>query len=149
MQVTQSGDTSCSIWQLVRELCPLQSPIQEVFRPLKNSPRKRGFGMNKSRPYKYGFRVNEKEKEIIERKIAESGKSKQDFFLRSVLDKKIYKTEDVYALYIETKRIGNNLNQLTKALNSKNYCDFELLQKNQKELDELWRSLRQFLAELR
>ena len=48
--------------------------------------------MNKSRPYKYGFRVNEKEKEIIERKIAESGKSKQDFFLRSVLDKKIYNT---------------------------------------------------------
>lgn len=104
--------------------------------------------MNKSRPYKYGFRVNEKEREIIEKKIAESGKSKQEFFLKSVLDKKIYKTEDVYALYVETKRIGNNLNQLTKAMNSQNYCDFELLRKNQEELDKLWRSLKQFLAEL-
>ena len=44
--------------------------------------------MNKSRPYKYGFRVNEKEKEIIERKIAESGKSKQDFFFKKCFGQK-------------------------------------------------------------
>lgn len=101
--------------------------------------------MNKSRPYKYGFRVDDKEREIIEKKIAESGKSKQDFFLKSVLDKKVYKTEDIHELATELKRIGNNLNQIAKVLNSKGSCDFELLTENQKELNELWQLLKLFL----
>lgn len=103
--------------------------------------------MNKSRPYKYGFRVDDEEKEIIEKKIADSGKSKQDFFLKSALDKKIYKTEDIHTLATEMKRIGNNLNQMTKVLNSKGYCDFEILTENQRELNALWQSLKRFLAE--
>lgn len=45
----------------------------------------------------------------------------------------------------DRKRVGNNLNQIAHALNGSSYYSYNLITENQKELTEIWQSLKQFL----
>lgn len=101
--------------------------------------------MNRSRPKQVIFRLSEGELQLLQRKVEKSGKSQQEYILKSVLDKQIVNTEDIKELMPELKRIGNNLNQIAKKLNSQGYCDYGLLTENQKELVEIWQLLKQYL----
>lgn len=102
----------------------------------------------RTRPYYLTFRANEKEMQKIKNKIAESGKTRQDFLLACALQKEVYNTDGLKVLLPELKRIGSNLNQIAKALNTTGHYEPQLLQKNQKELNELWQQLRQLIAQL-
>lgn len=103
---------------------------------------------SRTRPYYLSFRVNEKEMQKIKNKIAESGKTRQDFLLACALQKEVNNTDGLKVLLPELKRVGSNLNQIGKALNTTGHYEPQLLQQNQKELNELWQQLRQLIAQL-
>ena len=100
---------------------------------------------NKSRPKQLSFRVNEEEYVRLQRKIEERGKNQQEDILSWVLEKEVVNTDGVKELIPELKRVGNNLNQIAKELNGKGYYSYNLITENQKELNELWQQLKQYL----
>lgn len=99
--------------------------------------------MNRSRPKQIVIRASEEEFEKIKSKVSKSKLSQNDYLLSCSLDKEIVVIEGVSELVMELKRIGNNLNQLTKAVHEgKANCKGELEDIN-KELSEVWQLLRQ------
>jgi hypothetical protein len=104
-----------------------------------------GKGMNKTRPKQLSFRVSEEEYQQLQEKISESGKNQQEYILSCVLEKQIVNTDGIKELLPELKRIGNNLNQIAKALNGTAYYPYNLITQNQKELEKIWQLLKQYL----
>lgn len=85
--------------------------------------RKRCFFMNKktvnrTRNRAITIRLTEKELENLNKKISKSKMSKQKFFEKLIDEKEILVIEDLPKLILELNRIGINLNQLTKKVNS-------------------------------
>ena len=99
----------------------------------------------RSRDIQIKFRVSEEEAEQLRKKVEQSGKSMQEYLLSCALNKPITNTDGIKELYPEIKRIGNNLNQIAKALNGTAYYPYNLITQNQKELEKIWQSLKQFL----
>lgn len=64
------------------------------------------------------IRVTEKELEIIGRKAAKAKLSRTDFLVAAALGKEITLMEDLKPILTELRRIGNNVNQLTKLANA-------------------------------
>lgn len=101
--------------------------------------------MNRTRPKQIVIRLSEEELAQIKEKVEQSGKSMQEYLLGCALNKPITNTDGIKELYPEIKRIGNNLNQIAKALNGSTYYSYSLITQNQKELEKIWQSLKQFL----
>lgn len=101
--------------------------------------------MNRSRPHQIVIRVNEKELAQIKDKVKKSGKSQQEYLIQALTKKKIINNDPIKELMPELKRMGNNLNQIAKALNSSGYYQYNLITQNQKELNEIWQLLRRYL----
>ena len=68
---------------------------------------------NKSIP----IRVTEKELAIIDRKAKKAKLSRTDYLISCALGKQITVMEDLKPILSELRRIGNNLNQLTRLAN--------------------------------
>lgn len=101
--------------------------------------------MNRTRPKQIVIRVSEEELEQIKKKVEQSGKSQQQYIIEALTQKQVTNTDGIKELMPELKRVGNNLNQIAKALNSTGYYDYRLITQNQKELNEVWQSLKQYL----
>lgn len=105
--------------------------------------------MNKSKPKQLSFRVSEKEWELLQQKISESGKTQQDFILSCVLGKEITNTDGIKEIVPELKRQGANLNQLVKKLNERGFIDYKKeLPETLGEVRAVWQLLRQYLQKL-
>ena len=105
--------------------------------------------MNKSRPKQLSFRVSEKEWELLQQKISESGKTQQDFILSCVLGKEITNTDGIKEIVPELKRQGANLNQLVQKLNERGFIDYKKeLPETLGEVRAVWQLLRQYLQKL-
>ncbi len=63
------------------------------------------------------IRLTKAEKERIERNAKRAGRSITDYLILLSLETPIHVAEDVKALLIELKRIGNNLNQIAAKIN--------------------------------
>lgn len=100
---------------------------------------------NKSRQKQVMFRMSEEEYEQFMRKVEQSGTNQQEYILRSVLEQSITNTDGVKEIVPELKRVGNNLNQIAHALNSKRYYQYHLITENQEELKGIWQLLKQYL----
>ncbi|EJO5349542.1 MobC family plasmid mobilization relaxosome protein [Clostridium botulinum] len=99
--------------------------------------------MNRSRPKQIVIRVSENELKKIKNKVSKSKLTQNEYLIRAALDKKILVVDGLKDLNIELKRIGNNLNQLTKLVHEgKADCSKELLEIN-KEMKDVWQLLRQ------
>ena len=99
----------------------------------------------RSRDIQIKFRVSEEEAEQLRKKVEQSGKSMQEYLLSCALNTPITNTDGIKELYPEIKRIGNNLNQIAKALNGSAYYSYSLITQNQKELVKIWQLLKQYL----
>ena len=100
---------------------------------------------NRKRQKQIVIRATEKEFEQIKKNVEKSKLTQNKFLLQSALNKEINVVEGIKDLVIETKRIGVNLNQLTKLANQgKVDCSEEMAEINE-ELVEVWQSLRQLI----
>lgn len=86
------------------------------------------------------FRATEEEKFIIMKKVDASDLSTSEYLRRCALDKPIIVMEGVDQIAYELRAIGNNLNQITRAVNS-GYIQAVNLQETEEVLGQLWQSL--------
>ena len=73
--------------------------------------------MSRKRKNFVAFWLNEKELIQLKNKISKTNLSQSSFIRKSILNKNITVIPGIRDLVIEIKRIGNNLNQLTHAVN--------------------------------
>lgn len=78
--------------------------------------------VTRKRNHRMTCRLNDEEYEKVLIKISKSGLSKQEYILSCILNKRISEKLDLdfYKLINEINHVGNNLNQISKILNSKN-----------------------------
>ena len=86
------------------------------------------------------FRATEEEKDRIIKKVDASDLSISEYLRRCALDKKIVAVNGLDDLARELRAIGNNLNQITRAVNS-GYVQAVNLQETEEVLGQLWQSL--------
>ena len=86
------------------------------------------------------FRSTEEEKDRIMKKVDASDLSISEYLRRCALDKPVIVMEGVDQIAYELRAIGNNLNQITRAVNS-GYVQAVNLQETEEVLGQLWQSL--------
>ena len=102
--------------------------------------------MPRKRAKQLKFFVSDKELERIKSKVAASKLNQSDFIRKSALEKDIIVIDGIRELVLELKRIGVNLNQLTKLANQHIVTDCnEELQTIHGEMSEVWQLLRQLI----
>lgn len=105
---------------------------------LTNKERKH-LNKNKNKTEILTFRVTPEEKELIETKALSSYRLVSMYLRDCALDKEIIVIDGVKDVATELRRIGNNLNQITKAVNSGVYAVD--LTETKKEVQKIWQSL--------
>ena len=127
--------------KLKKEYDKLENRYKRIGRKIDRKIK--GDKMNRARPKQIVIRATEKEFETIKERVAKSNLKQNDYLLRAILNKKIIVVEGLPELTLELKRIGNNLNQLTKEVHQgKAYCGKEVAE-IEKELNEVWQLLKQ------
>ena len=86
------------------------------------------------------FRATEEEKDRIMKKVDASDLSISEYLRRCALDKPVIVMEGVDQIAYELRAIGNNLNQITRAVNS-GYIHAVNLNETEEVLGQLWQSL--------
>lgn len=98
--------------------------------------------MNRKRPKQLVIRLSEEELAKVKMKVEKSKLKQNEYIIKCLMNKEIYVVEGINELILQMKYIGNNLNQLTRAVHEgKADCSKEL-QEIKKELSETWQSLR-------
>ena len=93
-------------------------------------------------------RVTPEQRKIIEEKAFSSYRTPSMYLRDCALDKKIIVVNGVDELTSELRKIGNNLNQLTRAVNA-GYCYQIDLRETREEVARLWQSLNSLTQEVR
>ena len=93
-------------------------------------------------------RVTPEQKEEIECKALSSYRTLSMYLRDCALDKKIVVIKGVDELASELRKIGNNLNQLTRAVNS-GYAYGVDLRETREEVARIWQSLNSLTREVR
>ena len=93
-------------------------------------------------------RVTPEQREIIEEKAYSSYRTPSMYLRDCALDKKIVVVKGVDEAANELRKIGNNLNQLTRAVNS-GYCYEVDLRETREEVARLWQLLNSLTREVR
>ena len=101
--------------------------------------------MNRKRNNQIVIRLSDEEKEMLKRKVEQSGKTQQEFLISMLINGTVTNTDGVKELVPEVKRIGNNLNQIARSCNSGNQATLSEVQKVGEEMNGIWRLLKQFL----
>ena len=94
------------------------------------------------------FRVTLEEKEIITRKALSSYRLLSKYLRDCALDKKIIVINGADSIAEELRRIGNNVNQISRAVNS-GYVSAVDLTETREELKAIWRSLNSLARDAR
>ena len=93
---------------------------------------------NKNRHF--NFRVNEKEYNQIKSKIEKSKLNTSEYLLRTAMDKDIIVISGLEEIILQLRRIGNNINQLTKLSNQGSITNVDL-ENVKEELKNIWQLL--------
>lgn len=79
---------------------------------------------NRRRDMTLTIRVTEKEKLYIKKRAEKAGLSTTDYIVRLSLETPIFIPVNMQPFLLELKRIGNNINQLTKKVNAKIFSSY-------------------------
>ena len=79
---------------------------------------------NRRRDTTLTIRVTEKEKQYIKKRAEKAGLSTTDYIVRLSLETPIFIPVNMQPFLLELKRIGNNINQLTKKVNAKIFSSY-------------------------
>lgn len=93
---------------------------------------------NKNRHF--NFRVNEKEYNKIKRQIEKSKLNTSEYLLRTAMDKDIIVVDGLEEIIMQLRKIGNNINQLTKLCNQGRIRNINL-EDVKKEMKSIWQLL--------
>lgn len=93
---------------------------------------------NKNRHF--NFRVNEKEYNKIKSKIKKSKLNTSEYLLRTSMDKDVIVINGLEEIIIQLRKIGNNINQLTKLCNQGRLTNINL-EYVKKEMNSIWQLL--------
>jgi len=86
--------------------------------------------------------LSDDELKTLKKKIDKSELSQSDFIRDTLLEKRIVVFKDTQVFITELKRIGNNINQLTRAVNMGQInCENEV-EVLSREVNKLWQSLK-------
>lgn len=99
--------------------------------------------MNRTRPKQIVIRMSEEEQEKLKEQVLKSGMTQQEYLLTCILNKKIINLDGVKSIIPDLKRIGNNINQLTKSFHINNTINNQELVKIREEFKEVWQLLSQ------
>ena len=94
------------------------------------------------------FRVSAREKEALEKKAAACNWSLSDYIRACIDGKPVAVIEGADALTDELRRIGNNLNQLTRHANT-GFVDVVDLRETRREVARIWQLLNSLCQEAR
>lgn len=94
--------------------------------------------MNKTK--RVNFRITENELEKIKQKAKKSNMNLTKYLTTSALGKEIIIVENLKDFQVELRRIGNNLNQLTRLCNEEIIRCVEL-EDIKKQMNEIWQLL--------
>ena len=86
------------------------------------------------------LRVTPEEKMLITLKSKQANQSISEFLIKSSTGNKIIVINELPEMTTELRRIGNNINQLTRLANSRAVTCVDL-EGTKKELQKLWQSL--------
>lgn len=86
------------------------------------------------------IRVTPEEKMFITLRSKKANQSISEFLIKSSAESKIVVINDLPQMITELRRIGNNINQLTRLANSRAVTCVDL-EGTKKELQKLWQSL--------
>jgi len=124
------------------------SPLDPPFLGLKNSKQLEIFLKSevvllaRTKDKQVKFWADEKDLQAIRKKVVKSKLSQQEYLLKCALDKEINVIDGLHEMTIELKRIGNNLNQITRAVHEGQANCSNEVGGIQKELSETWQLLR-------
>lgn len=88
----------------------------------------------------FNFRVNEKEYNKIKNKIEKSNLNTSEYLLRTAMKKEIIVIDGLEEIIIQLRKIGNNINQLTKLCNQGRLTNINL-EDVKKEMKSIWQLL--------
>ena len=88
----------------------------------------------------FNFRVNEKEYNKIKSKIEKSKLNTSEYLLRTAMDKDIIVIDGLEEIIMQLRKIGNNINQLTKLCNQGRLTNINL-EDVKKEMKSIWQLL--------
>ena len=86
------------------------------------------------------IRVTPEEKMLIVLKSKRANQSISEFLIKSSVENKIVVINQLPEMITELRRIGNNINQLTKLANGRVITSVDL-EDTKKELQKIWQSL--------
>lgn len=92
------------------------------------------------------IRLNDKEYNEINVKISETGLTKREFIYKAIIGAQIYKLHQVDGVEEEIRKIGVNINQIAKKINSTNKVQEQELKKILEAMKSVWLLLRQLEA---
>lgn len=93
-------------------------------------------------------RISTKDYEKFLERVKKSGLSKSEFLRQCATQTKIYDTDPLRKLYFELKKEGSNLNQLVRQLNQFDKVSKKELRKELKEINKIYRKIKENLIEL-
>lgn len=88
----------------------------------------------------FNFRVNEKEYNKIKSKIEKSKLNTSEYLLKTVMEKEIIVIYGLEEIIIQLRKIGNNINQLTKLSNQGRITNVNL-EDVKEEMKNIWQLL--------
>lgn len=101
----------------------------------------------RTRPKQIKFWATEEELKVIDEKVKLSNLTKQEYLLRSALDKNILVIDGLKELLLELSKEGNNLNSLSRNVAKGEEGVLEDIKIMQDKLIELWKLIEKTLKE--
>ena len=101
----------------------------------------------RTRPKQIKFWATEEELKVIDEKVKLSNLTKQEYLLRSSLDKNILVIDGLKELLLELSKEGNNLNSLSRNVAKGEEGVLEDIKIMQDKLMELWKLIEKTLKE--
>lgn len=105
--------------------------------------------VNRTRPYTWSIRLSAQELHDVQERVKVFGKTMRDFALHALLSIPIIDYRGLFSVLPELRRIGNNLNQLTRRCNQGDRLTYHEVAAMRRELSEIWRLLRSLVEEHR
>ncbi len=95
------------------------------------------------RTRKMTFRLTKDEYKIIKDKVSEAGISQQQYLLKTALEKEIIHIKEYQNLIFQIKKIGININQITKHCNETGIVSDSDIFEIKGGLNQIWQLLKQ------